>query len=127
VFARFDNSAETAHQVQVMPEEQPEAVLASHDLPVLPPEVWGTIARATLAAADSSICEWLRLRAVSRAMRNGLKGACRFALHLSRDPEVGDHQQSCLMSPVLHASLELSSELYTLNLCEAQPLRTLRR
>ena len=44
-------------------------------LPELPLEVWGIIARATLAAEDYNLPAWARLSLVSRAWRDCLAGA----------------------------------------------------
>ncbi len=41
----------------------------------LPSDVWGTVALAALAAEGQSFEAWTRLSLVSRAWRDGLKGA----------------------------------------------------
>ena len=41
----------------------------------LPPDVWGIVALAALAAEDRSFEAWTRLSLVSRAWRDGLGGA----------------------------------------------------
>ena len=52
------------------------AVLAGYiATPNLPPDAWGAVALAALAAEDYSFMAWARLRCVSRAWRDGLKGA----------------------------------------------------
>ncbi len=43
-------------------------------MPELPPDAWGTVARAALAA-EGSPAAWARLSLVSRAWRDGLAGA----------------------------------------------------
>ncbi len=48
---------------------------SARKLPALPPEVWQVIAKATLAASDSSLSAWLQLSMVSRNWRQALKGA----------------------------------------------------
>lgn len=56
-------------------EEQSEEVPASSQLPQLPPEVWGAIARAALDACGRGLRSWLTFRRVSRSWRQGLEGA----------------------------------------------------
>ena len=64
-------------------QERPARSFAAQKLPDLPPEVMRIIARATLAACDSSLGAWLRLSAVSRDWRQTLKGACSVRLVLA--------------------------------------------
>ncbi len=54
---------------------QPQVPQTTRKLPELPAEVWRVVARATLAASDSSLSAWLRLSMVSRDWRQALKGA----------------------------------------------------
>lgn len=42
--------------------------------PELPPDVWGAVARAALAAEGHALAAWARLSLVSRAWRDGLTG-----------------------------------------------------
>jgi len=61
---------------QLLLRDRPDTVLPRSKLPQLPLEVWGAIAGHALAASDHSLSAWLRLRAVSRAWRQGLEGLC---------------------------------------------------
>ena len=55
-------------------QDQPEQLSTARKLPELPPEVLRAVAKATLAACDSSLGAWLRLSMVSRDWRQTLKG-----------------------------------------------------
>ena len=46
--------------------------------PGLPPDAWGAVARAALAAEGHSFQAWARLSLVNRAWRDGLRGACAY-------------------------------------------------
>lgn len=48
--------------------------LAANDGPLLPPEMWGLVARATLRAEDEDVRSLERLSLVNRAWRAGLAG-----------------------------------------------------
>ncbi len=48
--------------------------LRSQKLSEVPPDVWRTIARATLAAEGDGLAAWARLSTVSRAWREHLAG-----------------------------------------------------
>ena len=43
--------------------------------PELPPDAWGAVARAALAAEGGTFRTWARLGLVARAWRDGLQGA----------------------------------------------------
>ena len=82
---------------QLLLRDRSDAVLATSKLPQLPSEVWGAIAGHALAACDHSLNAWLRLRAVSRAWRQGLEGSCPASAQ-----EVDNHTRKlCAVSSVL--------------------------
>lgn len=63
---------------------QPEQPSTCKKLPEMPPEVLHAVAKAMLAACDSSLGAWNRLSLVSRDWRQALKGARNAALAVAR-------------------------------------------
>ena len=86
-------------------EEQRQLQQASNKLPELPPLVWAAIARATLAACDSSVTAWLRLRTVSRDWWHALEGAHLSCLALRHGIEAKDAHLRSKHAQVKHRIL----------------------
>ena len=54
--------------------------------PLLPPEVWGAIARETLAAEGGGARAWVRLSLINRSWRAGLAGQSQTSAFCPQDP-----------------------------------------